>query len=295
MLLLVAIVGGLLRYALRRGLRPLDTAARSVAQRSATSLVPLAANDVPIELEPVVSSINGLIQRLSVAFTSQRRFLADAAHALRTPVTALRLQLQLLERADGDHQRAEALRELRTGIDRSQRLIEQFLELSSAEGEGSSERMDSLDLSALARSVVADMSATAEQLDIDLGFSGSQQARIRGHGQAVAVLISNLVENALRYTPAPGRVDVDIAVDGTSTVLRVVDDGPGIAESERGRVFDRFYRGREANALARDKGGSGLGLSIVRVIADKHDAQISLLAGAGGRGLEVRVVFATAV
>jgi two-component system OmpR family sensor kinase len=291
MAMLVIVVGGLLSFALRKGLRPLDAAARSVAERSAKSLTPLSASDAPMELEPIVTSINGLIHRLSIAFAVQRRFLADAAHELRTPVTALRLQIQLLERAGSECQRLEALAELKAGIDRSQRLIGQFLEISSAEGDVDAESMEWVDLSDLARSVVTSMSPKAEQLGIDLGFSGAKSARIHGQAQAVGVLITNLVENTLRYTPAGGRVDVDLQVDGRAVVLKVVDNGPGIAESERERVFDRFYRGRNATALARDKGGSGLGLSIVRVIAEKHAAPIELRTPPGGQGLEVRVTF----
>ena len=288
---LVLIIGGLLSFALRRGLRPLDAAARSVAERSATSLTPISSADVPVELQPVVSSINGLIERLSVAFSAQRRFFADAAHELRTPVTALRLQLQLLEGSGNEVERRDALEELKAGVDRSQRLIKQFLEVSSAEADGVARPMELLDLAELARSVVADLSLAAEAAGIDLGASGATGVEVRGHKHQLVVLLTNLIENALRYTPSGGVVDVGTDDESSAPLLRVIDNGPGIAPSERERVFDRFYRGEGATELARDANGSGLGLAIVRAIAERHRASVSLHTAPGGAGLEVRVVF----
>ena len=292
MLALVLIVAGLLSFGLRRGLKPLDAAARSVAARSVNSLTPIAADDAPRELEPMVSSINGLIGRLATAFSAQRRFLADAAHELRTPVTALRLQLQLLENARDDVQRQESLAELRAGIARSQHLIEQFLHISSAEAEGAEVRpMEQLDLGELARSTVARLSVNAEHRGIDLGAGRICGIAIEGHEDQIGLLLTNLIENALRYTDRGGVVDVHVDSDGDEAVLRVVDNGPGIPEPERERVFGRFYRGAEAPSPADDASGSGLGLAIVHAIAERHHAVVSLHTAAGGRGLEARVVF----
>lgn len=291
MLALVFIVGGLLSFALRRGLRPFDAAARSVAERSARSLTPISAADAPEELKPVVSSINGLLGRLSVTISAQRRFLADAAHELRTPITALRLQLQLLEQSASEMERRDSLTELKAGIDRSQRLIEQFLVIARAEADGDAKPMEQVDLTELSRSVVAGMSLKAEHAGIDLGVSGPFGIRVYGHPHQLGVLLANLVENALRYTPSGGKVDVEIAAQASAPVLRVIDTGPGIPESERGRVFERFYRGQNAQELARDASGSGLGLAIVRAIADRHHASITLSTAPGGQGLEVRVAF----
>ena len=291
MIALVLVVAGLLSYGLRRGLRPLEAATRSVAARSAQSLTPIAADDVPRELEPMVASINGLIDRLAVAFAAQRRFLADAAHELRTPVTALRLQLQLLEGSADAAERDEAMAELRAGIDRSQRLIEQFLEVSSAEADGSGGPMANMDLQELTRSVVARLSVKADHREIDLGASGAADIQAFGNPAQVELLLANLVENALRYTPAGGFVGVKVGLHEGRPALHVIDTGPGIAEAERERVFDRFYRGEDAAALARDAGGSGLGLAIVRAIAERHRAVVSLHTPPAGKGLEVRVVF----
>ena len=292
MIALVLIVAGLLSFGLRRGLRPLDVAARSVAARSADSLEPIAADDMPRELEPMVSSINGLISRLATAFSTQRRFLADAAHELRTPVTALRLQLQLLEGSSDEAERRESLAELRAGIDRSQHLIEQFLQISSAEAESADVRpMERLDLGELARSIVARLSAQAEHRGIDLGADGVSGIEIEGHEHQIGLLLTNLIENALRYTHRGGVVDVSADRDGDKAMLRVADNGPGIPESEFETVFGRFYRGVEAARLASDASGSGLGLAIVRAIAERHHAIVSLHTAAGGHGLEARVLF----
>ena len=294
MLLLVLVVGGLLVVGLRRGLRPLKRAARDVASRSATALDPIALTSVPTEIAPLVHSVNDLIDRLAQAFATQRRFLADAAHGLRTPVTALRLQLQLLQRTDDPASRADALVDLERGIDRTQRLIEQLLEVARSEPDGAAPQQERFDLAALVRSAVGNLSAKAQQRGIDLGAQASTSVWIDGDRNQLTVLLNNLIENALRYTPAGGVVDVDAAVDGARAVLRVVDNGPGIPEAERGQVFTRFYRGQAAPTLARDSGGSGLGLAIVKSIAERHSAAVSLHTPAHGHGLEVRVVFAAA-
>jgi len=292
MLGLVVFVAGLMVVALRRGLRPLDGAARDVATRSATSLTPIAIADVPKEISPLVSSINELMGRLSIVFSAQRRFLADAAHALRTPVTALRLQAQLLKRSSNDGDRTEAMAELEAGIDRSQHLIEQLLQVARFEPDGQQMRRDPVDLGELARSVVGAMSAKADHRGIDLGAGGHASVIVQGDATQLTVLLSNLVENALRYSPQGAVVDVNATtLDGQPT-LRVIDSGPGIPEAERERVFARFYRGEEALRHARDSGGSGLGLAIVRAIAERHDATVSLHTPRAGHGLEVRVVFA---
>ncbi len=291
MLVLVVIVGGLLVFGLRRGLRPLDGAARDVAARSALSLDPIEAGDVPREVAPLVASINGLIGRLATAFSAQRRFLADAAHELRTPVTALRLQLQLLRRAADEASREEAMAELESGIARSQRLIEQLLDVARSEPDGEVTRKEPVELAGLARVVVGRLSVQAEQLGVDVGAAGPTGVLVRGDKDQLTVLVDNLVENALRYTPAGGVVDVEVRRRDGRAELRVIDNGPGIPEAERERVFDRFVRGEDARVQARDASGSGLGLAIVRAIAQRHGASVSLHTPASGRGLEVRVGF----
>jgi two-component system, OmpR family, sensor kinase len=291
MLALCGVIAGLLVFALRRGLQPLADTARDLATRSANSLEPMATADVPREIAPLVSAINDLMGRLAVAFSAQRRFLADAAHELRTPVTALRLQLQLLERAGDDASRREALKELASGIERSRHLIEQLLQVARSEPDAEALRKEPVDLGALVRAVVSSASSKAERLGIDLGASGAAGIVVPGDSHQLTVLLNNLVENALRYTPEGGVVDVEALSHEGAPALRVIDNGPGIASAERERVFDRFYRGDDARTLARDSGGSGLGLAIVQAIAERHQALVSLHTPASGRGLEVRVVF----
>lgn len=288
---LVVFVAGLMVVALRRGLKPLDAAALDVAARSASSLTPIASADFPAEIAPLVRSINGLMGRLSLAFAAQRRFVADAAHELRTPVTALRLQLQLLKRANDEAAGADAVAELEAGIDRSQRLIEQMLHVARFEPDGEVLCQERVDLGELARSVVGAMSVKADHLGIDLGARGDASVMVHGDPGPLRVLLNNLVENALRYTPQGGVVDVEAVLCEGRPTLRVMDNGPGIPEPERERVFVRFYRGEGATAQARDSGGSGLGLAIVQAIAQRHGATVALTTPASGKGLEVRVAF----
>ena len=292
---LLGLVGLLLLYALRRGLQPLGLAAADVAARSAASLTPLDERGRPREIGPLVRAINAMMQRLASAFDAQRRFVADAAHELRTPVAALRLQLQLLAAAKDESARRAAIEELRAGIDRSQHLIEQLLSLSRAEpltSTASPASMTPVSLAELVRTVVGDFAAAADRRSIDLGAQASDDTLVQGDREQLRVLLNNLVDNALRYTPAGGVVDVVAArVDGAPT-LRVSDSGPGIAAHEQERVFERFVRGAGSSGADAPTPGSGLGLAIVRAIADRHGARVTLNPASGGHGLAVQECFA---
>ncbi|VTU34195.1 ATP-binding protein [Variovorax sp. PBL-E5] len=289
---LTLLIGGLLVVALRRGLRPLDTAANDVAVRSAVSLDPIDTAGVPLEIHPLIRSINGLMQRLAEAFTVQRQFIADAAHELRSPVTALRLQLQLLERVQDEAGRTRAIGELKLGVERTQRLIAQLLDLSRVDPDGRAQLRQPVDLAELAQAAVVKRSVEAEHKGIDLGADAPATVTIDADPDQLAVLLDNLIGNAIRYTSPGGRVDVRVARLEGRPMLQVIDNGPGIAEAERERVLDRFYRG-EARQRDGDVPGSGLGLAIVSAIAQRHGAQLSLRAAAPLGGLEARVVFAT--
>jgi signal transduction histidine kinase len=288
---LIALIGGLLVVALRRGLKPLGDVNAAIGQRSETSLAPLELRDVPLEVLPLVRTLNELLQRLGTAFEAQRHFVADAAHELRSPVTALQLQVQLLERSADPTEQAAATAELSAGIARTRHLIEQLLNLSRAAAERDEHApltLEPVALGELARAVVVRCSAAAEQRGIDLGADVKAEARIDASPLQLEILLGNLVDNALRYTPPGGVVDVVVdAVDGHA-VLSVTDNGPGVPPAERERVFDRFYRSPQTLGAV---SGSGLGLAIVKAIADRHRATVSLHAGPGGAGLEVRVVF----
>jgi len=287
---LVAGVGILLVYSLRRGLSPLDVAAREIAARTATALEPIRSDAVPRELAPVLESTNALLKRLAAAFSAQRRFLADAAHELRTPITALRLQLQLLQRSPDESSREHAMNELAAGIARSQHLVEQLLQVARSEPDIEAMRREPVDLGALARSVVGNFAARADACGVDLGVTASEGIIVEGDFQQLTVLLNNLVDNALRYAPG-GEVDVEVSMDDGRPALRVVDHGPGIPADERQRVFDRFFRGTAGNE---DPAGSGLGLSIVQGIAEQHGARIRLDDARGHAGLCVNVIFGRA-
>lgn len=288
---LVVIVGGLLVFGLRRGLQPLDSTAQDVARRTARALEPITLAAVPKEIVPLVGSINDLMNRLAVAFAAQRRFLADAAHELRTPITALRLQLQLLQRSSDEAERRQAVADLAAGIDRSQRLVEQLLQVARSDPDGEVTRREPVDLAELVRATVASLSIKAENKNLDLGADAPDAVMVHGDANQLRVLLNNLVENALRYTPAGGVVDVTAGLQDGRSLLRVVDNGPGVAESERERVFDRFYRCEAAQSQSDDGSGSGLGLAIVRAIAERHGAVVTLQLPGGGHGLEVVVRF----
>ena len=286
-----AAVGGLLVFGLRRGLRPVDGAAREVALRSSRSLEPIKVDVVPLEFRPLVLSINGLLGRLAVAFAAQRRFLADAAHELRTPMTALGLQLQLLKRSHDEASRQQAIAELEAGIGRSQRLVEKLLDVARAEPDLEPMHNAQLDLGDLARTVVARLNVKALEHGIDLGATGAATVVVNGDEDQLMTLLDNLVDNALCYTPSGGVVDVEACFIEGLPALKVVDNGPGIPSAEQSRVFDRFYRGQATSTRAAGAAGSGLGLAIVRAIAERHAAQVSLHTPEAGSGLEVRVVF----
>lgn len=290
---LVVMIGAMLVLALRRGLKPLSATTDALAVRSATSLAPLALERVPRELLPMVRSLNELLIRLGAAFEAQRHFVADAAHELRSPVTALQLQVQLLERSPDAAQRRLATQELSAGIARMRRLIDQLLYLSRARADDSAGEIfapSPVRLGEVARSVVARWSAEAERRGVDLGAEEQSAFTVLANEAQIDMLLSNLVENALRYAGKGGTVDVIATELAGAPALRVIDNRPGIDPAEYPRVFDRFYR--SPGAVATAESGSGLGLAIVKAIADRHGALVSLHSGAGGRGLEVRVVFA---
>ncbi|MCU0928923.1 MAG: ATP-binding protein [Burkholderiaceae bacterium] len=278
------LLGALVWLLVGRGLAPLSRLAQGVAGRSPTSLEALPAAGLPQELQPLVGALNGLLARLDDALTLQRRFAADAAHELRTPLTALGLQIQLVERARDDGERARAIERLKQGVRRATRLVEQLLTLARLEPEAAGEPATVVALDAVVRGVVADLEPLAQAKPVALVLARVEPVRVAGSDAAWRILAANLVDNAIRYTPAGGHVEVHVAADDTHVVLEVADDGPGIPGDERERVFDRFVRGAGVDAP-----GSGLGLAIVRQVAQLHGAAVTLGDGPGGRGLAVRV------
>jgi two-component system OmpR family sensor kinase len=287
---LIPLLGVLIWYAVGRGMRPLDAMSRAVAKRRPDALAPLVDKDLPRELKPLAGSLNALLARLDGALSAQRRFTADAAHELRTPLAALRLQVDLAARASDGSKRTEALDELRAGVDRAAHLVEQLLTMARLEPEASPRAFGPVDLVALAKEALVARSALATDRKVDLGLSRGAPVAVRGDSTTLAVLIANLLDNALRYTPAGGRIDVAIDDEDGAAVLSVSDTGPGIPAEEHERVFERFRRGTSSAAPGTST-GSGLGLSIVRRVADAHGATVTLGDRAGASGLEVGVRF----
>ncbi len=273
---------------LRRGLAPLARVANAVQKRAPGQLEPLAATGWPSEVAPLVDALNGLLGRLSRALDAQRAFVADAAHELRSPLTALGLQAQLAERAGNDADRASALAELRGGLARATRMVEQLLALAREEPGVTERPFAPVALATIARSVVGTFAPLAAAKSIDLGLERADDATVPGDADALTTLLANLVDNAIRYTPAGGRIDVLVEAHPVPK-LTVRDDGPGVPSSARARLFERFVRGSDAAAP-----GSGLGLAIVQRIAVRHGATATLADGIDGRGLAVVVAFAAA-
>ena len=286
--LLVPVLGFIVWFAVGHALQPLQRLAKAVKARRVNALEPLSDEKLPDEVRPLVSSLNDLLVRLTAALDRERAFMADAAHELRTPLTALHLQLGALARAATEAERSEAMGKLSQGVQRAIRLVEQMLALARQEPRAEPARTR-IALDELGREIVAELVPLADARRIDLGVSDAQPVFVRGERDAVATLVRNLVDNAVRYTPAGGRVDVSVersAATRAQALIRVVDNGPGIAREERERVFDRFYRRPEAPVP-----GSGLGLAIVKAIAVAHGATVELGEGADGRGLAVTVAF----
>lgn len=288
-LILLPGLGVLVWLVVGRGLKPLAAFADAVEKRTPSALDPLPNARLPHEIRPLADALNDLLARLKHALAAQREFVADAAHELRTPLTALRLQVQLAERAGDTHERAVAFARLRDGLDRATHLVEQLLTLAREEPEAAQRPLASVDLGELAREVVTERALLAEARRLDLGVARCEPVSVLADREGLRAMLANLVDNAVRYTPAGGKIDVSACRIEGRPVLEVIDDGPGIPKEERDRVFDRFYRRAEAGS-----GGSGLGLAIVRNVADRHRAQVVLDDGPEGRGLAARVIFPAA-
>jgi two-component system OmpR family sensor kinase len=282
LLLLVPFLGGLIWIAVGRGLAPIHEIAAQLAARDVGQLAPVSGVGLPDEIRPLTDAVNDLLARLDQAAGAQRIFIDDAAHELRTPLTALQLQVSLAERAADDGARKAAFDALHAGLARASRLVQQLLTLARHEPGAATHVWQRVDLAALAREAVGALAPAADARQIDLGFAGTQVVPVNADPDALRILISNLIDNALRASPVGGRIDVAVRGDGDTATLTVDDEGPGVPSEELTRVFDRFYRGSGAPS-----GGSGLGLAIVRRIADLHRAQVSL--ANTGKGLRASV------
>ncbi|WP_156382595.1 ATP-binding protein [Acidovorax sp. Leaf160] len=285
-------------WAVSGSLAPVERVRRQVARRQADDLSPVDGNALPAEVRPLVDELNLLLGRVQRAFEAQQHFVADAAHELRSPLAALKLQVQGLQRAPDEATRERAVGRLAAGIDRATALVEQLLALARQEARlTAGTPAQPVVLADLARQSVVDAAAQAQASGIDLGLGRADPVAVPGHAEALRILLRNLIDNALKYTPAGGTVDVSVTAVGEGSgpgadadanadahahgepaalQLVVEDSGPGIAEEDRAQVLARFHRAAQADAQGRPIAGSGLGLSIVQTIARMHRATLEL-------------------
>ena len=269
-LVLVPILLLIVADLVRKMFRPIALLSAEIDLRAEQDLHPVDEYHLPSEVRPFVVAINRLLARVDHSMATQRRFVADAAHELRSPFTALSLQAERLAHADMSDLAHERLKTLRRGIDRGRSLLDQLLTLAKAQA--ALDRPKSLvSVQHIYRRVLEDLMPLAEDKQIDIGVEGLQDAELWVNELDMIAVVKNLVDNAIRYTPDGGKVDLSVSTEGGRAILRIQDSGPGIQVDERGRVFDPFYR-----ALGSDQVGSGLGLSIVKVVTDRIGADIQL-------------------
>lgn len=282
------ILAGLIWMSVRWGLAPLASLAHQVKRRDPGKLESLHEREVPQEARPLIQALNALFARVTALQDRERRFTADAAHELRTPLAAIRTHAEVARAARSEDERRRAIENVLRGSDRAAHLVDQLLVLARLEPEDALPSITRVALADVAARAIADCAPLAEAGNIDIGLTNADAASaiVEGNAELLAIMARNLVDNAVRYAADGGIVDVAVTRAATGVSLVVADDGPGLSADERGRVFDRFYR-----RVGTRQEGSGLGLSIVARIAELHRARIALDSGIGGRGLAVTVTF----
>jgi two-component system sensor histidine kinase QseC len=288
MFLSLPILGLIIWASVGKGLRPLDEVAEKVERRDPSSLQSIPTDSVPGEVIPIVDSLNRLFQRVRNALDNERRFTANAAHELRTPLAALKTQAQVKQLDNNSVENADFLDDIVSGVDRTTHLLEQLLTLARTDTlQQEAILQQRIDLYKVVKDVLVTISEHALEKQIELSLN-SPDAPVHIHGDeaALSILVRNLIDNAIRYTPTGGKVSVRLEIRSDIVNLLIEDNGPGIAKSQRDEMFQRFQRGESVEAR-----GSGLGLSIVKQIADLHGAEVRLVDAVGGQGLGVVVVF----
>lgn len=287
MLITYPFLGFLIWIIVGRALNALKKVAEEVKHRVPSYLKPVNLEAVPTEVEPLVSELNSLFHRLQDAFEREKRFTADAAHELKTPLAALSTQVQVALRAETPENRNQALLKVLSGVNRSTHVVQQLLTLSRMDPEAAMHDQRPINLARQAADVAAQLAPEAITKNIDLELlAPDSKATIIGNATAINILFRNLVDNAIRYTQENSLVTIDIKETDEYVILYVIDNGPGIPEELREHVFERFYRIPGTKTT-----GSGLGLGIVYRIAKLHGAEIKLLTPKSGVGLEVQVIF----
>jgi signal transduction histidine kinase len=273
-----------------RGMKPLKELAAQMAKRKAGDLSPVEPSIVFEETAPIVAELNALLDRETRRFENERGFLADAAHELRTPLASIGVQAHLMLASHALSEREGAARDLRNGVERVSHLLNQLLTIARVDAPGALMPMEQLNVAELARDRLAAMNAIARSRAVTLDFEAPESVFFAVNRAGFISIIDNLVDNAIRYAPTGGYVQVALAVNAAGLLLAVRDDGPGIAPQERERVFERFYRTPGTTAP-----GTGLGLAIVRKIVQAHRASIAFADGLNGRGISVVVTLPTTV
>jgi two-component system sensor histidine kinase QseC len=286
MVLALPLLGLLVWLGVRWGTRPLAILHEQTVQRDPDNLAPLEIADPPAEVAPLVESLNRLLARVRASIEGERRFTADAAHELRTPVAAVRAHAEVARAATTEDERRAALDSILAGCDRAAHAIDQLLTLARLDPAGAGGRRETCDLRDVARQVLADLAPMALAKGIEVELSEGAPVMVPGNRGLLAILVRNVADNAVRYSPAGGRARVDVVPDGAVARLIVTDEGPGVAPADRQALGQRFLRlagSREA--------GTGLGLSIVARVAELHRAAVHFREGPGGRGFSVVVEF----
>lgn len=269
------------------GLKNIKILAQKVSRRSATALKALDSKNMPIEIRPIADELNNLFVRLQKAFERNKRFAGDAAHELRTPLAALKTQAQVALLSSNMEDSKKTIQKVIEGTNRCTHVVQQLLILSRLSEEETLGDMQLLDLVALTTDMLAQLAPFALSKKIDLAFiKPKEHQKIIANETALSILIRNLVDNAIRYTPKGGNVTVKIADLPSGVALQIIDSGPGIPQELYFQVFERFYR-----VLGTKTSGSGLGLPIVKQIAELHNAKINLSTPKTGKGLKIEVIF----
>lgn len=270
--LFIPVLGHLIFLAIKKSLSPLSKLSSDIQERSSLNLAPFQQNKLPSELQPLVHALNTFMGRVSDGVSILKRFTSDAAHELRTPITALKIQLSVLEQASSKDERESAIHTLKGGIERSEQLISQLLTLARTEPNNTTREVQPIKLLSLIKESIENLLPLAHEKSIDLGLSMADDIDVSGVRDDLKVLVNNIINNAIRYTPNGGKIDIALFLKSGHVVFEVNDSGPGIANSDLQRVFERFYRGDNKSVT-----GAGLGLSIVREIANQHSAKIEIL------------------
>lgn len=283
-LFLIPLSWVIVAFLIGRLLRPLQMVISAAIKRDINSNSPLPSNNIPTEVTPLINAINDLIVRLSKALKLQRKFISDAAHGLRTPLAALQLQIENLPQNKSEEDMVARINDMRRGAQRATRMVRQLLQISRYESQDKPITRIEFELVELVKECIAEIIPVADQHGVDLGMTYAEPVKVKSNRGDLQICIGNLLENAVRYTPEGGAVDISVKRWESKAILEICDTGPGIPESEITKVFDRFYR-----ATRQDIEGTGIGLAIVKMITDREAIKLEFLNREDRSGLRVRL------